>query len=446
MYIDREELEERLTPFLEQVRNNNHVVDLISKKMLDFNILEGDTINYFNQPETIADMDLRALCLFTMFVQEHVRDSSLDITEIFTPNDIKEAKQYNGAFEIEKEEDILPLIIEGADALDSTTILTKLNIQQINKMLDKEILYYDFNTQREAKWKRKGSTIIQTPKINQKSVKEISKCILDDTLVKTVLTFNATIGSSDEENELIYNEKKRTVTITKGTKIAIIDGFHRVKGIQMALAKNPHKEFVFPVLLTNYSVEKAAQYLGQISKANPISKTRAAELLKSRKADEVVQYLKESSELKGRISQTERIHSINNEIVTYNILADTIEKEFKLKTRIDVIKVGKYLSEFFDILMGLYSDAFIDNVVETKNKSLINDNNMFVGYIVLARRLYEQDKPIDINVIEGIMSNIDFSYDNPLWEELALTKDGKKNHRTHVVRTNIMKYFNRLEI
>jgi hypothetical protein len=156
-----------------------------------------------------------------------------------------------------------------------------------------------------------------------------------------------------------------------------------------------------------------------------------------------VQQLKEESDLKGRISQTNRIHSLNKELVTYNVLSDSIDEQFKMETRADAADVGDYLTDFFNILIGEYSEQFLTNIEETRKTSLINDNNMFIGYITLARRMFESD--IKARDIRKIIKNIDFDRNNPTWVGLIIDESGNLLE-TNKVRKNIRSYFEDLEL
>jgi hypothetical protein len=204
----------------------------------------------------------------------------------------------------------------------------------------------------------------------------------------------------------------------------------------------PRIKFNFAVLITNYSTKRAQQYQAQLAKATPISTTRIKELEANRLSDTVVQQLKTESDLKGRISQTNRIHSLNKELVTYNVLSDTIEDEFKMSTMADAADVGDFLTEYFNFLIGEYPDEFINKIEETREESVINDNNMFVGYIVLARRLFEEG--LKARVIRRIIREIDFSREK--WKELGVLNEEGNIIETNKARKIIKQYFQEIKL
>jgi hypothetical protein len=71
-----------------------------------------------------------------------------------------------------------------------------------------------------------------------------------------------------------------------------------------------------------------------------------------------------------------------------------------MDNRADAEDVADFLIDYFNMLLGTYSNEFINNIEETRKTSLINDNNMFVGYIVLARRMFENNIYTYIHILK----------------------------------------------
>lgn len=405
-----------------------------------------DVQGWINDPESkLPDLDLRELFLFTEQVFVKTGNLGINPEDYFTSTEIKEARQFSGLLEIKEHELDFPITVTNAQIVGNSAYMVTLDIKTIDKLIDNQLLYYDFNLQREAKYVKRKDTVVIEPTLNMNNVKEITQHLLEGTLVPTVLVFNAQTRTAENGTELIFDSNKMTLTITKGTRLAIVDGYHRCKASQNALQMNPELNFNFAVLITNYSTKRAQQYQAQLAKATPISTTRIKELEANRLSDTVVQQLKTESDLKGRVSQTNRIHYLNKELVTYNVLSDTIEEEFKMSTMADAADVGDFLVEYFNFLIGEYPDEFINNIEETRRESLINDNNMFVGYIVLARRMFEAE--IRAKEVRNIVKNIDFSRDNSLWKnELGILDEKGSLTETNKARKSIKKYFENIDI
>jgi hypothetical protein len=72
------------------------------------------------------------------------------------------------------------------------------------------------------------------------------------------------------------------------------------------------------------------------------------------------------------------------------------------------------------------------------------ENSMFVGYIVLARRMYESN--IKARDIRKIIKNIDFSRENDTWKEIGVLDQKGNLTETNKARKAIRDYFNKLDI
>ncbi|MGD6876912.1 DNA sulfur modification protein DndB [Bacillus infantis] len=448
MLKDRKELEDKLINVVVNSKlktEKDKVADIKIHLSKTHQIGSGKIQKFLNNPKKeVEDLDIRELYLFTEQVFSKTGNVEVDPETYFTENDIREARQFSGLTEVKESEMDFPITIANAQVVGNSAFMVTLDIKVIDKLLTSQLLHYNYDLQREAKYTRRKDKVIIEPTLNMANVNQIQSHLLQGTLVPTVLVFNAATRSAESGTELIFDSKKMELTITKGTKCDIVDGFHRCRASQLALQQNPELSFNFAVLITNYSTKKAQQYQAQLAKATPISKTRIQELEANRLSDTVVQQLREESELKGKISQTNRIHSLNKELVTYNVLADTIDEEFRMNTRADAADVGDYLTEVFSFLIGSYPDEFINNISETRKETIINDNNMFVGYIVLARRMMETG--LKEREIRKLIKDIDFSRDNSLWRKLGVLDEKKNIADTVKARKAIKQYFENLEI
>src|SRR5699024_4012957 len=300
-------------------------------------------------------------------------------------------------------------------------------------------LNYNFDIQRESRKKIVRGETIREATLIMENVEEIKEHLLKDTLEVTQLVINAGAGTSYKENELIYDSEKGLLTINEGTVLDIVDGYHRCKASELAVNENPNIDFKFSVLILNYTDDQAMKYQGQLAKATPIAKTRQKQLSESRYADTIVKKLNNQSALANKISLSSRPNTKNKEIVSYNVLAETINKEFDLSRVIDVHLIGDYLVDFFDILIEYYEDDFGEGMVESRMKILLAENNMLIGYIVLDKRMYEKNiEPANLN---RHFDNIDFSKDNIEWIELGILDKKKNLNRMELMQRAIKTYF-----
>jgi hypothetical protein len=442
---DRKELETNLTDAIETIKKKKRIVSDIKEELMNKYDIMGGTIQEWirNPEEVLKELDLRELYLINEQVFLKTGNMNINPEDYFTEVEVKEARKYSA--EVKRDKMDFPITLTNATVVGNAAYTVPMSIQTINSLLANNLLTYDFDLQREAKFKRgRDNSIRVEPTVNKKSVSEIEDHLVNSTLVPTTLVFNCMTRSAFSGNEITFDSNTRELTIHSGTEMAIVDGWHRCSAIVRALQKNPELEFNFSVLITNFSTRQSQQYQAQIAKANPISKVRVQELEANRHSDSVVRQLREESDLKGLISQTNRVHSLNKELVTYNVLADTIDEQFIMKNKADAMDVGDYLVDYFNILLGSFSEDFLENPVESKKNSLIADNNLFVGYIVLARRLFESN--IKAKEVRNIIKRINFDKTNKLWQGIGVLDSKLSIEDTNKARKNIANYFDQIDL
>ncbi len=446
---DRELLEENLTQAIQAIKRDKKIINDIKLHLVSkHNILAGEVQTWIsNAKESLSNLDIRELYLITEQIYAKCGVTyNINPSDYFTDVEKDIAKTYDAS--VYREEVDFPIVLKNARVEGDGVFSVRIDMHTINELVENQLLIYDYELQREAVLvKGKDGTVRKKPKLMMTNVREIEQHLINGTLAKTTppLVWNALVRSSETGNELEYDPTHQTLQINKGTELAIGDGFHRITAIRNALMNNKDIQHDFIVVISNFTKKKFRAEQAQVAKATPISTVRVQEWESKRYSDSVVQQLKTESDLEGRISQTNRVRTIANELVSYNVLADTIDQEFIMNTRADAADVGDFLVEFFNMLIGSYQDEFIFKVEETRKNSLINDNNVFVGYIVIARRMYESD--IKAKEIRKVVKSIDFSKDNPLWKDIGvLNEKGNIERDTNQLRKNIANYFKEIDV
>lgn len=441
----REELENNLiNPTLQIKRKRKSVSNIKENLLKKHKIIGGNVQSIINNPKKeLPKLDWRVLLLFAEQIYLETEDNdSINYKNFYTVNEIQKARQYTGQLTVEGDIS-LPLTLDEATELDYDKYLVAIDVKTLAQM-SSLLLNYNFDIQREAKKKLVDGETIQEATLIMENVEEIKEHLLKDTLEVTQIVINASAGTSYEGNEITFDPKTRQLTIHKGTVLDIVDGYHRCKASELALNENPNIEFKFSALILNYTDDQAMKYQGQLAKATPIAKSRQKQLAETRHADTIVNKLNTQSELANKISMSTRPSTRNKELVTYDVLANAIHEEFDLKRVVDVHLVGDYLVDFFDILISYYETEFIENIAETRKESLLAENNMFIGYVALAKRMYDKGmKPSDLI---PIIDKIDFSKDNKLWLEKEVLGKDKTLNETRVTQNNIKEFFKEMEI
>jgi len=420
---------------IDLVRRNAKADNEIKEQLSEYGVLEGEVQKYFNNPKLMQDIDIRLFGLITEQIYLKTGVKELDIKDWFNKSEITEMHQFY--MDNEADEEVFPLTLENVFRVDADVWSCPVDIKTIARLMKANLLYYNYDIQRQATIKKRLDEIIVRPTVNKKNVKEMTSLLLKKELLPTPLAFNGAIRTSDSGEEFIYNNKSHTLTITEGTRLDILDGYHRCLASLEAYSKNPELSFNFTVQFTNWSTSKAQQYQAQLSKATPIPKSRAEELEKSRYADLIVQQLKTESDLKNRVGSDKRLNTVAGEIVNYSVLTKAIDTEFHVKSKMDANDVGDYLVKFFDHLLGYFLERF-----ESRNDSdLLRNNKMFFGYVVLAKRF--RDNGIPLKNIKEVLEGIDFDRKGNHWEEYKIIKNG---YFTTNAEKGIKKYFDSIEL
>lgn len=412
---------------IEEMKNNIENVIKDSKKFRQMKLdLGGHGITAGRVEQVLSNVhlledsktDVRELILFAQEFYFITLDEKLNPRNYWTEYEIKEAKQYY-PLRTEKEYD-LPYVLENVSKVGHNVWSTVIDVKTIAKWMNSMVLAYNFDIQRESKISVRKGIVIERPTVYQKNVDEIHDLMNKGELVVTTIALNAAVGTSDEGDELIYDSKKNTLTINTGTRLDILDGFHRCLASLKTYTKNKDIDFKFNLLISNYTTPEARQYQAQLAKATPIPQSRADELGSNSMANTVIQQLRTNSELRGRVSSSESPVREAGEVTSHKILLSAIDKEFKMETRADAYEVSESLGIFFDMLIGKNKEEFLNK----SRKTLMGEPEMFVGYISLAAKMIE--KGISPTKVNDVIKDVDFLKENGLWRELDFLTKGLK--------------------
>lgn len=438
MKENRKDLLQHISDNIQHIATNRNAVQEIKQELEKYQIPAGRVEEYLSNPDVLKE-DQRELALFTEQAFLKTGIQNIDPDKYFTKNEMKEAKQFDYQLTFGEETIEFPYTIKDVKHIGNNLYIAGLSVKEIAMLMKNKKLNYNPEIQRQMKKVKRGDKITYTPTIYKKNVKEIKDLMLKDQLVHTTLAFNAATSTSETGEELVFDSKKGELTITDGTRLDILDGYHRSLASEQAYNENPELEFIFPVLISNYTTREAQQYQAQLAKATPIPTQRIAELEMNRFSDTVVKILKSESELRDRVATT-NAQVGSGSLVSYRVLADAIDREFpEMRTTKDARQVAKYLTGFFEELIGSYPDEFVSDYAHTG--SLMAYNKMFAGYVALAAEM--KSKSIAIEELSNILDKVDFDKNSETWKKLnVLDANGKFNSKINEVE--IGKYFRNL--
>lgn len=427
MKKDRRILEDNLLQVIEQIKHKRKTVENINKSLVEFGVAAG-TFNEITLKKISLDtLDLKLLCLLAVALHNETADNTISPHEYFTENEIKKAKEY----EDDKEERItLPIELKEVTMIDLENYITKIKISFLVKMFHSQLITYDYETQRSAKYRRTKDGVVPVPDVNKKSVEDIASHMLNETYLADMITLNV---YSEEVEPLDYDLKTRTLIINEGATISILDGFHRLQAAVRAILVNPNLELELILSIRSYDTDTAKKYFGQINTVNVVKPERIRELKSEKHSDIVVRDLQLKSDLKGKIASSSRISEIAGQLTTFDILSYAIDETFAPTTKLEAKEVSEYLVDFFNYLVGSFVEEFLDDPNNFRH-TYINHPLMFAGYVQIAKKFKEENR--SLKEIKNYVESINFK-DSKLIEILEDRK-GINNKRN---RNKLLDYF-----
>jgi len=385
---------------------------------------------------TDSEQDIRFLYLFSLALNRALKekeiDISIDVKEFFTELECKEWLYYR---EEKEEKDIFPIIIENAQRISDKLWQVVISAQQLEEINKLNLILYNFSTQRDPIVTAYGEKInIDKNKINEIKERMLNNEQYPDPIILNIL--------NDGESKVTYNEKNNTLIIHEGSKINIVDGFHRKTASSLVLEINPNIQFNWQVTFTFLSEKDAHDYMRQKDKQKPIKREWIEQKDYSRPENLVIDVIMDDrlSELAKVTKDDDQYIKLNRALTKKSIISEAIKECYTedLKTSINIRKIGKWIVEFTDYLMGTYAEEFIANPYTIKETSFINNKNMFYGYIALSKQLQGNSKWEEL--MKQKIESIDFNISNKLWKDIGLLNNRNKDV-SKVLRNKLYKLF-----
>lgn len=428
MKKDRIELEDKLKIAIDNVKHNRKTTEKISSIFREYNLPAG-TFQSLVRSKDIYNLDVARLFVLTFALYDVTNDDELNPNNYFTDREIDGAKGY---IKNTTPTDIIELPIQLPDVIKMSDeeYVTRVEVKLLVKMFHSQLIFYDYETQRSPKFKRRGDSFIEVPEINKESVADISKHMLNGTYLPDTITLNI---YSEQIEAISYNPKTQTLTINEDAPISILDGFHRLQGAIKAHSLNPDITQQMFLSIRCYDKDTAKRFFGQINTVNIVKPERLKELKSEKYSDQIVKNLQRKSELTGRIASAPTISEIAGQLTTFDILSDAIDRIFNPRTSIEEREISDYLIDFFAYLVSYYLDEFKLNPNEHRHTK-INHPLMFIGYVQIAKMFKDENR--NLKEIKEYVDQIDFS-DNNL-SELLENRRGLNSKKT---RNAIIEYF-----
>lgn len=391
--------------------------------------LELETLDIQNNKE------LFVLYLFTEGLQEVLKQNDINGEPIGLPAEIMQLGvrdyftiaecQHFSKLVYEDNENVgYPYVFEHMLQISDSHYSGIISAQDLARIDSVNDIVYNFNTQRNAKIDVFG---IKRINVDKKKIQEISNNMLEGQQFADEIKINVLRNGDDDIEFITTDGISGTLKINSG-EMDIFDGFHRKTANQLAVLKNPDIQFNWKIAITNFTEQKAQDYMVQINKQTPMKKEYIKTLDKSKLENLVVDLMIDNPvfELSNKIKITDREIKFGG-YTKKDILATAISEIYddKLNTKIQAQQIAKWLVDFFN---------YISQWFDKDNYS--TDRYIFYSYISLSREVFGKDNWQDI--INDIFANFDFSSMNSNITFLSYIK-GNLNKTTKERLYNIFK-------
>lgn len=414
------QLKEKLKVILDEVGHVKEIKQEIGKEFISRNLSAYRAMNVFMGIESLdtlnnTEEDARFLFIFSVGINKAIGEPKINIKEYFTNLEYSKWINYR---EEDEPENVFPLVFDDAIQLADNIWQTKITAQELYKLDKNNVFVYNFLTQRHP---RVTSAGVQIDFDKRKSL-EIKKRMLNGDQFPDHVKINIL---HNFQEQIHYDDRRHTLTIGENSIINTFDGHHRKVANSLAIGENPELDFTWGLIITNMSESEARDYMLQINKQKPIRYEQIKAWDMDRKENLVVSVIADDKISRlNRVMVEQKAEVKNNKgLTTKNIIAEAIKENYEIDDTTDIRSLGNWIIEFTDALMGLYPEAFITDPYTVRENSMINDENIFYGYIALSAKLY--NNPEWKMLLKNKMESIDFDKTNPLWRHIGLVR--KKN-------------------
>lgn len=257
-------LMENLNLRLISLNNTGRIKELINSDLLNDYMPKGVLTKYLNTKMPLNNLNTSELFHITRLI--NLYEHKINVDEYFTDTEINEAMESKNNLKIE-----LNPVIELKDVLYSKTgfeesWLCVVAYREIYEWMKSGVLSYRLETQRRGIFRKIGKEKMVMPYVNEKSIQEMKKDMKEDRFYSNLLSFNII---PDYNHKLQYDKFDKILRIdTTLFDVDIIDGFHRISAVMLALDEDKDLQGNFYLKITNMSIEKAQQFIIQEAKGN----------------------------------------------------------------------------------------------------------------------------------------------------------------------------------
>ena len=390
------QIRERMLFQLKEYFDSNKILQILNKMIPIQSLSENELIN---------------LCTFLRcngILNINPSDYWTEIEQTTASNDRIKMNQYSN---------IQTLNLQNVLKIDGFNIqyVTQLSYEQLANLLNVGLISYNFATQRRARVIKVRTRVERVASINMENVLAIKNEILNGTFQTNTITLN--IRATGKEMFSYSSENMAlSIPISEDNSIDCIDGYHRLKAIQLAYSENKNIKGSMIVSIKNLTVEQARYFIIQESKGT-LNNQHELELYDmsgniAKLIHEINTYNNKNNILYNSI--TSENNNVNT-LIFYDVFAEILRLSFgdllNEADTIEIYKLKQFIVDVYSIAYSLICKRFNVNTVQELTGVAV-DQMVMSGFLFVAHEMYvSNNKEVDVQKLEKIVRKIDFDDD-----------------------------------
>lgn len=289
MIATRDNLENTISDFCHDIALDKEKRDTLYNDMLEKYGIPSDITSDIvtNRAELGEYTDCVLYCVLSLVAPRRIK-------KYFSQEEIDKYSKYK----YKKTKFKLPVVFEEMIQVQDDQWIGKISARELINMRTARFINYNTNTQRTMHRVNRGHSVYYKISINKKSVKEIRKLYEKGIYIPDEITLNIPDGNNFlyENGDLIFTDVDH---------LDILDGYHRLMALSQACIANPEFNYVIELRITNFSEDKAEQFIYQKGQKTKMSKIDSDSFNQNNISNIIVKKLNEDSgfELYGNISR-----------------------------------------------------------------------------------------------------------------------------------------------
>ena len=361
--------------------------------------------------QTLSENELINLCTFLR------RNGILNINPSDYWTEIEQTTASNDRVKMNQYSNIQTLNLQNVLKIDgfNTQYVTQLSYEQLANLLNVGLISYNFSTQRRARVIKVRNRVERVASIKMDNVLAIKNEILNNTFQTNTITLN--IRATGKEIFSYNNENMAlSIPISEDNSIDCIDGYHRLKAIQLAYSENKNIKGSMIVSIKNLTIEQARYFIIQESKGT-LNNQHELELYDmsinvAKLIHEINSYNNKNNILYNSITSE---NNNANTLIFYDVFAEILRLSFgdllNEADTIELYKLKQFIVDVYSIAYSLICKRFNVNTVRELT-GLPIDQMFMCGFLFVAYEMYvTNNNEVDVQKLEKIVRKIDFNDD-----------------------------------